>query len=35
MFSASLSASISFLLSDDAIIIRGQAVSADRGDMPY
>ena len=26
---------ISFLLSDDAIIIRGQAVSADGGDTPY
>jgi NAD(P)-dependent dehydrogenase (short-subunit alcohol dehydrogenase family) len=26
---------ISFLLSDDAVIIRGQAVSADGGDTPY
>ena len=26
---------ISFLLSDDAIIIRGQAISADGGDTPY
>jgi NAD(P)-dependent dehydrogenase (short-subunit alcohol dehydrogenase family) len=26
---------ISFLLSDDAIVIRGQAVSADGGDTPY
>jgi NAD(P)-dependent dehydrogenase (short-subunit alcohol dehydrogenase family) len=26
---------ISFLISDDAIIIRGQAVSADGGDTPY
>ncbi len=26
---------ISFLLSDDALIIRGQAVSADGGDTPY
>jgi len=26
---------ISFLLSDDAIIIRAQAISADGGDMPY
>jgi NAD(P)-dependent dehydrogenase (short-subunit alcohol dehydrogenase family) len=26
---------ISFLLSDDAIIIRGQAFSADGGDTPY
>jgi NAD(P)-dependent dehydrogenase (short-subunit alcohol dehydrogenase family) len=26
---------ISFLLSDDAVIIRGQAISADGGDTPY
>ncbi|MBV9288117.1 MAG: SDR family oxidoreductase, partial [Hyphomicrobiales bacterium] len=26
---------ISFLLSDDAVIIRGQAVNADGGDTPY
>jgi hypothetical protein len=26
---------ISFLISDDAIIIRGQVVSADGGDTPY
>ena len=26
---------ISFLLSDDAIVIHGQAVSADGGDTPY
>ncbi len=26
---------ISFLLSDEALIIRGQAVSADGGDTPY
>ena len=26
---------ISFLLSDDALIIRGQAISADGGDTPY
>jgi NAD(P)-dependent dehydrogenase (short-subunit alcohol dehydrogenase family) len=30
-----VSRTISFLLSDDAIIIRGQAVSADGGDTPY
>jgi len=26
---------ISFLLSDDAVIIRGQAINADGGDTPY
>jgi NAD(P)-dependent dehydrogenase (short-subunit alcohol dehydrogenase family) len=26
---------ISFLLSDEAIIIRGQAINADGGDTPY
>jgi len=26
---------ISFLLSDDALIIRGQAIGADGGDSPY
>jgi NAD(P)-dependent dehydrogenase (short-subunit alcohol dehydrogenase family) len=26
---------ISFLLSDDALIIRGQAVNTDGGDTPY
>lgn len=32
---AEVARTISFLLSDDAIIIRGQAISADGGDTPY
>jgi NAD(P)-dependent dehydrogenase (short-subunit alcohol dehydrogenase family) len=32
---AEVARTISFLLSDDALIIRGQAISADGGDTPY
>jgi len=32
---AEVARAISFLLSDDAMIIRGQAISADGGDTPY
>ena len=32
---AEVARTISFLLSDDAMIIRGQAISADGGDTPY
>ena len=32
---AEVARTISFLLSDDALIIRGQAINADGGDTPY